>query len=543
MADTSSSNTIYLLSQIYDPDTNNGNNTIIPAVNQLVVDPNNNYVLYIVKNVDGTTNKSTLEVVKAGYTSITGTTDDTITTSIINYGNTRFYLYYDITNTPTKLTVDKKFVVFGKSAKYYRIIRMISSSTYDVISSNYSASGDLLGAYIPLTYADDDGLIRTCPVCYTGATLSDNDVVILEIYDDNKSLISSVDLFVKPATSLIFNSVAKVITGLDITATQILDENALYLHPGQDVDSLVITPKLIYDNGDTFKLTIDGTTCILYGIDDFIPSYPGQETELVCKYYISNGANVDPSIVNNGMIATSKTIKVITDTSDVYSVKISVIPRWDTGTSKYVLFFFMYVFELNTVYDVTSFVTLLTTFNGNYYDGYQNVQFRLLLNDVLPLQDADVQTQSIFIKLAPTTLTEKYILKDSDGDDYGIYGVEGGNYKRPIINCNTSTLMYNVPQDSFPTSAFFLEMFYYKGRPLYNTTTGNAPVTPTHFTIRDILTNQLLLNEPIPVSEYYRTFSVITGDNRKSTNVICEFLQQQTDNSYKTLYGLPVDII
>ena len=536
---------IYSILDIYDPDTN-PEGTIIPAVKSFVIDMTNEGRTYYVAEVDPITYKPTLKYLKTSLASYEKNIFDNFDiTSIINYGNTRFYAFFDLKTKPTKITIDKKLVIFGKNNKYYRLIKIspTNPNEYSVISAGYSSTGDYTGEFIPLVATDNNNYIKYASDCYTSYNLEDNDLITMEIYDINKTLTYSLTLFPKKITSIAFVTEERKIVGFELECTQEIDNDTFYIYPQQNPDSLVLTPKLILNDGQITPTEIDNTKCFLYGLDDFVPAFPGQETSLLCKYYLSQNEVADPHISTNNMLVCEKTLKVINNESDTYTLKISVIPRFDYINSKYVLFFYAYIVSNNIVKDVTPFITILSQgFDFRYYDGYQQLQYQLNLKDIFPnLPSSEFHIQSCQIKLAPISYYEKYIIRDSTSDEYGIYGVEGGNRHRPVIYSDVDNNRYFISQNLFPDTTKFLDEFYFRARPVILPENTN-PITPTHFTIRDIITNNLLLSDPIPVEDYMRYFTLLTSAPITNTNVIVEMLEL-VDTKYNILYGTPVDVV
>jgi len=526
---------IYYINEIHRPDiTTNG---IIPSIGSIVIDDTDpsNRSIHQVKSVDPVTKESTLVLLNAGYASQSNNKLDKSKSSIINYGNTRFYLYYDITNSPTKIFIDNKVVLYGTSNTHYRL-RKYTKNGLVTISKHMTQAGDYLGEYVPLSKVDSDGYKKICTHCHTNVPITPDDTVLLEVVKEDKSISTTIELFCSPIKNTLFTSTPRVITGIDVEASQELSNDVFYMHPNQDKATLNMIPKLTYSNGDVSNLGIDGAKVIMYGYDEFTPSYPGQETSILVKYILNDGESIHPNLGDKSYIQVSKKIKVVNDKSDKYNVKISVVPRYDNISNKYVLMFFMYCVETKEVYNVTGLVELLTPYDGDFYDGYQHVKFSLKLNNVFNTEN-DMYIQSIQLKLAPPSYVERYIIKDSENDDYGIYGVDAGNNIRPLIDYNSAEKKYFISNIRFANKDIFLENFYKKARPLYK----DELVIPTHFTMRDPVTNNLIVSSPISVDEYIKPWSSLLDTSYVGSTVVVEFLTKD-DDTYDTIYGVPVDI-
>lgn len=525
---------IYRKEEIYDPDTNHDTNGITPNIGDIIID---NGILTQVISINDVTKKIETTVAKASYVGIESSSSGNVPVSIIDYGNTRFYLFYDNSTYPIKIDIDKKLTIFGNSAKYMRVIKLDQYNNKIVLSDNYSVTGDNLSEYIPLMIADENSYLRTCPTIYSDTQMNEDEIVVLEIYDENHYLLSSVNLFCRSSKNIELSTTPYVITSLELNATQEIDDNTFYLYPNQSNELLYLSPKLKYNDGSTKLVAIDEQQCFIYGLDDFQASHPGQTTKILCKYFLSEFDTVDPNLTENNIIAIEKTIKVLKDTSDSYTVKVSMIPRYDATNNKYDLYFYLYILGSNNVYDVTTLIEL-EDFDGREYDNYQSIKSKLNLSSILPVEN-ELHLQNWELKLSPVGYYDKYIIRDNLNDDYGIYGVEGGEYRRPVLHKQDTSFFVN--NNIFVNKDYFLEMFYYKARPLYDT--SDSTIEPTHFTIRNVLTNTLMLSDPISVNAYDSSF-ILTDSLFMDSVVIVEFLNKSDDDdTFDVIYGVPVDIV
>ena len=87
-----------------------------------------------------------------------------------------------------------------------------------------------------------------------------------------------------------------------------------------------------------------------------------------------------------------------------------------------------------------------------------------------------------------------------------------------------------------------MESFYLLARPQYDSRTESEPPTPTHFTIRDAYSGQMLIAEPIRNDEYHQLWSMLAGSEDYTGQVlIVEFLEE-VDGNFELLFGVPVDV-
>ena len=556
---TSERPNLYDLSEIYNSITN-PTGSVIPRPDSLVLDPTNNGLLQRVVSVDSVTHNSTLGPV---YTSLLAPAvpsidpTDTSVVSIIDYGNSRFYLFYDKAETPTKLTVDKKVIILGDDAATYDITQWNQlTHTFIPISLYYDTDGTYRGTRSPLasiTIDHDDETITERNVkvptnCNTTSDLVDDQIFYLNIYDYSGTQCGSFKLFAKKA--IINNDLSDTLMIEDFTleSTQ-MDSNGFYLFPEQDPSTLVITPRAIYNDGSSRLIVIDEAICYLYGLEGFQASYPGQSVELLVKYFLAPTQQaVGPLVHSVGLtryISKTVTLNVKDPGTSDFTIKIVTIPTYLPTTNRWVLAFFLYNLDDNVVRNITPNVRVTPTFDGLRMGDFQTLTLSLRIRDIFPSAESDfIYTQPLYIKIAPYAYYERYVIADTVGDTYGVYGVDSPILPRPVLHYDNTSHLYFIPTSIFRNVSSVLESFYFKSRPLYDNSWLSAPVTPTHFTIRDGVNGMIMLSSPIPLSGYQQGFAItniLYPNQFLGTNCIVEFLSF-SNGVYKTLYGVPVDV-
>lgn len=542
----------YMIGQIFDSVTN-PSGTIIPRPGSLVLDVVNNGLLKRVVSVDETTHNSTYSTVVTALVQPVVEDDeiDENVVSIVDYGNSLFYLFYDVSENPTKLNIDKKVIILGDDAAFYELTRYDTvTSTYVPVSLYFDTTGNYNGTKVPLaTIAAGVNNAKVPTNCHTTHQIIESGVYHLNIYDYAGTQCGSIKLHAKKA---IVNNVIDddlIIQDFLVESTQQDIQGDFYLFPDQDPDSLVLTPRLVFNNGTNKAITIDNSLCHLYGFEGFTAAYPGQEVEILIKYFLANSqqAVADELIVTqtSRSLVKQKTVKVKNPGTNNYSIKILTVPVYIQSTNRWILMFFMYTLGENTVRNITSFVNVNPAFDGLLMGVDQTVLLTLRLRDVFPDIETDyMYQQPLVIRVAPYSYYERYIIRDSVGDTYGVYGVDSPILSRPTIYFDNTLSKYFIPTSKFNTVEVFLEAFYYKSRPLFDSGNLTVPVLPTHFTLRNSVNGTLLLGSPIPVASYAQAFNLVNVETQNAllgTNCIVEFLRYE-QSEFKVLFGAPVDI-
>lgn len=538
----------YLIEQIYHP-LQNPTGSVIPRPGSLVMDAANGGLLRRVVSVDETTFTPVYGPVHTALLQPEPVIDDEVDdrSSIVDYGNSRFYLLYDTSETPTKLNIDKKVVILGGDADLFEIVK------YDQVSQNYFPislyfdNGNFVGTKIPLITIDDESKVKIPTNCHTSTPISDEDVFYMFIYDYSGTQCGSVKLYAKRA--VVNNTLEDdlLIEGFVIEATQI-DGDELYLYPDQDPANLVITPRILFNNNTSRMIPVDNNLCHLYGLEGFTAAYPGQEVELLVKYFLDPTQQaVGEYLMSSGdtrFLARSIRLRVKDPGTGEYTLKILTVPRYVAATNRWILMFFLYNLEDNIVRDITSLVTVTPAFDGLAMGTDQNLLLEFPIRSIFPDASSNfIYHQPVVVRVNPYSWYERYILRDTSGDAYGVYGVDSPILPRPVLYFDDVLNQYYIPTSKFPNKTRLLEAFYFKARPLYDSAWLSVPPDPTHFALRSAVNGLVLTSAPIEIDNYTQRFNLVNVINQNELvgkNCIVEWMRLE-NGEFKVLYGAPVD--
>lgn len=535
-------------SSLYDPDLHGSDyvasGKVLGKEGSIVIDDvmkpvYGSYIPYVIERFDPVTFKSTLAPLKILLTS-----EGDNETKIISYGNDRFMLHYDDRVRPVCLVPDAKLIIFGNANVEYRLVRTNEEGQDEIISAYLDATEKFISDRIPLTPLGNTGA-KACTDCHTLYTMQDGDVVHLEVFNSAGVLTARVELHTLRAT--ILNDLASSsnpITNFDAECLQMLDSGEFFVYEKQDPEHIGITPYVEYADGTKEIVTVDKRSCFIYGLDDFIPSYPGYKQRLIIKYFLNfrQSAADSVNIGKHRFLVVEKDLVVVSNQS-TFGMKLAVLPIWIPSQRKWSLRFFAYTDRRDAVYDVTGDVTWVSAeFDGIKFNQQQHLIFEVNLSAIYGNSYNATYRQALWLTVRDYTQYERYILKDSADDEYA-YGVEASTARRPVMHYDATLEQYFVPTSVFGNKAAFLEAFYKWARPPFNANVETLPPTPTHFTVRSS-TAQVILTTPIPVDEYNQVWNCIlsgSADQLVGSNIIVEFLQKIGD-TYQILYGVPVDV-
>ena len=531
---------VYPISEIFDPD-NPVSGKVFPSIESLILKQG---TLWYVESRDETTFRVTLKPC-----SFVETADGSTQVKIISYGNDKFCLYQDERTDPHKLVVDAKLLFYGNNLQEYALFRTNLDGKEECISLYLDSNDKFISDRIPMQSLRDDFPMYKWPTnCHTTHELAEGEPILLRVFNNLGNVAAEITLFIRNAVwNNDLNNHLNPIVGMDVLSLQMRGDE-FFLYTKQDPSHLNIRPYLIYADGTRMFVPLDNIQCFMYGMDDFLPSYPGYSQTLVFKYFLSYRETAIGHTAKNQVryITCSKKLVVIKNTND-YSVKLSTIPVFLSASRSWKLHFFAYSDRRDAVFDVTD----LVTFNPDYqFDGsqeswgkLQHIEMQYDLQSIFNTDDPLPGAQTLWITVwDPEYKYEKYTFRDSKDDDR-VYGVDGSITRRPVIHYDKTLQQYFIPTSVFGNWDAVVESFYRLARPPFDIKKETKAPTPTHFTIRDASGGQMLIGGPIPKSEYGQIWPMMVGTPVKTgETVIVEFLQD-VGGTFQLLYGVPVDVV
>lgn len=536
---------VYLREMLYDPYWNNplyGNYTdkIVPQPGSIVEDSDKT-ALWVL-SVDPNTFIPT-------YIPVPSTSNNDNVVSLLNYGNSTLRLYIDTRASPYPVTVDSKCVFLGKSPRFYTLTRYPGTSNETIISKYYNSGGVYVSTQVPLNALDSTDSSWYLPRCHVTEVLDDNEEIKVKIFTEDGVEVYSALLFTKHSSvinqDVLYNP---TIVDMTVTGNQTLSDGSLYLFERQSFSSLGITVNLVYSDGTTLEVPIDGVKCILYGQNDFISSFSGLKQYVTVKYNRSTSEAISPTISDpTGQMISVRVPVVVVPNSLATTVKIVPIPTWSVSLSRYTIRYFMYFGDGRSHIDVSGYVSITTgsvNTTAAYFGITQSYVVSVDMHQIDPSHYATttVYSQNIAIQFGPYTSLVRWWFSDSLSSPL-IYGQDNNTTRRPVLKYDSTLHQYFVPSNVFANSAAFINSFYTKTNPPYDPSVAEIPTQPTHFVIRDLLTGLMIISTPIPISNYSNAFNMIEDNNGdySTSTVVFEFLSIVSGTT-RILFGAPVDV-
>ena len=525
----------YAEADIYDPD-NPTSGKYFPSLNSIVIKTDG--TLWYVSARNETTFKVTLSPCSI-FNSAVEETD----VKVVNYGNDKYCLYQDTRVSPYKLVVDAKVLFYGISLKEYTLSRTNEDGEEEVISLYLDSTDKFVSDRIPLTPVSKELNAYNFPTnCHTTAKLTEGEPITLTVYNTHGNVAAQLTVFVRNATWLNdLVSITNPIVEFNASCLQEIGEN-WFIYERQDSSHLNITPYLVYADGTKVNIPVDNMKCFLYGLDDFIPSYPGFTQTIILKYFLGKH---ETSSTNSAYLTCTKKLTVRKKERN-YSGKLSIIPLYNKTLGKWTLREFLYTDKRDACLDITNDCKINSefSFDGSYnsYGKEQHVVIDYDMKNVLNEAASIPGSQTVYITCWDPASYERYTMRDNSDTDV-VYGADGSVVRRPIINYDVDNKSYFIPTSIFKNKEAVIESFYVKARPFYDTRMESVAPTPTHFLMRDASNGQQLVANPIDLDDFGKQFFKL-GDPTTTYvdgTVLIEFLQE-VQGEYRILFGVPVDV-
>jgi sporulation protein YlmC with PRC-barrel domain len=517
----------------------------VPKVGDLIFEITGGRIIrFIVKDINPSTMVPMLEQEDVNSSTGLFTNDDILVGVGPGQQSDTYRVYVDKSVTPYRLSVDARLSVAGSMCRTCKIFKGADVGINGtVISRMFNANGLITSENIPLELAyamEGNRTIRTVSPAYTTADLKDGELVTAVFYDDAGFVVSKRQLLVEN-TAFIRSAQAPVrlITGISMKTPFLSTTNQkLIEYPiNFPMNGLNLMGVVHYSNGETREYPVDGGKFTLFGFEEYVATQVGQHLNLVLKYSLGpEEAHVVGTVLGGDRFITERYEAVTLNADGTYGVKLYAYPVWMDSVNGYRLTWYLYNLSRDTWYDVTPNVRInavYAPYNPIAYGQTQRLSVSLNLKEVNGIYKNYVHTQTIDIVIARQgTERQTNWLIGYSPDQNPKYGVDtyatakfvGLGHYQVKVNCGLSS------------QSQWLDRLYYNTKPLYNPSTENGPLTPTHFVL---MVNGLRSEYPIGM---WNSPLVVNQNVRGSTTTAyVQFVRKSGANEFQlSIAGLPV---
>ncbi len=530
------------LQEIYMGPTGPGENRYVPKVGDFVMDKST-AVTYECIHVDTTTLVSTLRIKK--LQAPPEVDDDDQLLSVHGYNVNTYRLYYDDSVVPHVINIDRRLFVGGTDISFIKVFRGVDlSPSGKVISMQLDSNGQFLSENVMLELAAIDSHTNHCMYttkeAYTRENLTNGETCTAVTYSDAGHVVSVERLRVI-ATSFIRDVTAgtKYVSGISLESPFLSQSSATILEFPMNipVQAMNLIGVVHYSDGSVVKHPVDGTKFSVLGLNTYVATQPGQTFPIVIRYLIGAneqavGSAAMSVTADNKYVGVPMTLKTLVQ-DGAYTVKLYGYPVWVDAATGYRMEYWLYNLDRTIRINATPYVSINTSvspFDPKGYGILQRLSVSVNLRNLSAAFKPYIHTQTLDLVLRkPGTDRETNWTVGFDPGQDPPYGI---NTHARVKMVNAGLWLYNVGSHA-STQQEWLDMLYYRTKPLYDRTLEVAPVVPTHFSI--ITSNS---NNTYPIDMWDTTFSVATNIGYNTTIYVRFIKRTVNDDIELAIAGL-----
>lgn len=482
----------FTISQVYRGPSFNGR--IVVNQGNIVYDPLQG--LLEVSFVDPDTYIPTFK--PANVTNPATTQGDLIIGGTIASSITKPRILIDDSRLPFTMAFDRRFITNHVAASHVKVFKGSSIENGSlVISAMYDQTGIKVSENIPLAlvyFPDGENYTLKAPVKgWCVESVENYDTLTVVVYSEDGDILDTQLMVAYKTTAIASSDRAKrYISALSIESSFLspTNNNLLEYPVGITVQSGAIKVRVLYSDGSTARLPIDGDKVNLFGLDDLIASESGRTSNLTLSYRLGDDEIAEDSVTSGIDRYKNKNIqaRAITNSESlIYNLKLFVVPTWVGGVSPHwELKYFLYNLERLDIFEVTGLIEVgagSAAFDGTLIGVAQNLTVAINVENVSGRYQFHRHVQSFIIKLdalgSSVTAPSYWSIQYSPG-------VIFGQGKKAIVSDDPNNVgRKRVRMDTgFAVVGEWLSALYYDAFPLFNTLAESAPIVPTHVRVR-----------------------------------------------------------
>lgn len=535
---------IHYLPDIYDPDKHPPEDIVkyvVPRERELVIDvPNKQFLEVIHVDYQGKTLKSTL-VPWEPRTSEDGTTTEQDWIFGLRGGPLlgEALLSVDYSQRPNIARVDSTIMRPGAAyAKLY--LGNDASDNGRIISAQYDKSANMISNKVPTKLAEivdrtNLEIMTTGPFSVTEneEALKDGTRCTLVFYDEGGNFIPPVQpVMVQHCAYMRDHQIGtKYVTEIELLTpwfTNTVNAEKIIIPVNVLVTAIEFRAVIHYSDGSTSApMPVNGERFNLYGLNEWRPTWPGQEGEIVLTLKLA--ANEQHYIAKPGSPDhISRTYSVEAGpVKGAYSPKIYTFPQWDPSISGYRLQHWLLDLDRKTAIDVTAQVKFnekSEVWRPSAYGVAQSLIFNLNLRDV------SSQYESVIFRQYTTIVLYKDI--NGPGKRFDVsFSQNKPSYEAKFIvakNAGVATTV-NVA-NGYGNQTDWLKALYWGVEPSFNRFDEEKAPLPTHF----YLVHEDGRSWRYPISDWNKN-NAINIELQKGKTWFLRWVERQTSGDEKQL--------
>lgn len=474
------------ISEIYmGTDPVDGQTLHIARVKDRVNDPAKG--LYLVIAMSGNIPTLELKVKYSQQGQFDPNSDSLVTSLSMRQPNSTAKAFFDVTQTPPTIQIDGRWIQYDSEPVTMIFFKGTDTNklTGTIISERRDANGDLIGVNIPLFPHNPAINTEKRPDVFTTSyPLKRGDVITGVAYTAVGGVFSEEPfVVVESATIRAPSHNAIFLENLTMKSPLISgpDPKLLLNSQGTPFNTSLIKGVLWYSDGSKTEVNVDGTKCVVHGLDRFDTSRVGTPSDIMISYY----PDITEPFINGGAGATKhltrgyKLANIAVDTS--YALKVYPVPKFISTAIGYEFKWRVTNMAGDLDIDVTADIIASlpdgTGIKGNNYGVPQKVTIALNMDTIAPgVYPGHIHTQIMDITLSiPGSGGWSPWVIDYIGGGVNNYGID---LKVSATNVNGGKFKVDFGQMNVTD---WLAKVYLESAPLWDITFTDKPITPSHF--------------------------------------------------------------
>ncbi len=336
--------------------------------------------------------------------------NDSIVVPSSSYSRRADVMHVDNTVTPIRFYINSRIFINGSQASHYKVFLGTRVGVGgNSIAAKYNAGGQIVSDNIELELAAFDRdvsnlTIKTPKSGYLRELPADGEVVTIVAYAQDGREVDAQVLVVSHENFLPSSSSTRYVADISIDTPYLSTEDVgvIEIPRNMNLNALALFGIVTYNDGSASqRLPVNGTKFTLHGAEAFTASVDMNSVGVVLTYSLGDD---EAAAGTTGQVSRSKTksYRIKTLPSDAaYSVKLFVLPVWNSQIAKWQLRYMLYDMRRDMRRDVTDLVeqNVQFKFNPDLFNQKQTVKIAINLMNVGPEYKFYRPVQSFYITL------------------------------------------------------------------------------------------------------------------------------------------------
>lgn len=336
--------------------------------------------------------------------------NDSIVVPSSSFSRRADVIHVDNTTTPIRFYINSRIFIHGSQASHYKVfLGLRVGDGGNSIGAVYNAAGQIVGDNIELELAAFDRdvtnlTIKTPKSGHLRELPADGETVTIVAYAQDGRQLDAQVLVVSHENFLPSSASTRFVSAIALDTPYLSEDDAsiIEIPRNMNMNALALFGIVTYNDGSpSQRLPVNGTKFELHGDEAFTASVDMNSVGVVLSYSLGDD---EAAVDTTGQVRRSKTrsYRIKTLPSDAaYSVKLFVLPIWNSQIAKWQLRYMLYDMRRDMRRDVTDLVEPNTQFkfNPDLFNQKQTVKVAINLMNVGPEYKFYRPTQSFYITL------------------------------------------------------------------------------------------------------------------------------------------------